>query len=380
MKKVFSLAIVALAFVLAFALPARADGQADLRAAYAAATAGRAEEAIGLFTKALASIDLSVNDRAEALTTRGNIRDDLGRSELALADYDAAIALKSDYYWAYYNRGVLHVKRGEYPQAFADYEKSIALKPDYAPAYQARGNAYDDTGEFLKAMADYDRAIALRQDEPTAYDDRGVAEAGQALYTAALPDFDRAIELNPQYGKAYSDRGHVEYQMGQFDKALTDFGLALRYRPDYPYALRGRGATYFLLGRFAEADADFSRIASRMREPYPLMWLYLVRSTAHSTSAGATAAALARLGNNHPYAALAGVFGGTVTPDAALALARKAEAGERGNLCAANFFIGEAYVTRGNRAAARPFFEAARTGCGGMSLEREAAAVELSRS
>jgi tetratricopeptide (TPR) repeat protein len=382
-RATITLATLAFSALLAIAIaaPALATGAEDLSAARAAADAGRIDDAMRLYTHAIASNDLSGEDRAYALTSLANIHDDRGESDLALADYTQAIATKPDYYWAYYNRGVLYAKQTAYTKAFADYDKAIALKPDYAPVYQARANAYDDNGQFEKAMADYDKAISLRGNEPTVYDDRGISQSGQGKYAVAIADFDRAIALNPQYGKAYSDRGNIEYNLGQFEKAVADFGSALQYRTDYPYALRGRGAAFFAMGRFTNADSDFARTVSvQPNIAYNLLWLYLARSKANLPSAVDVAALSMKFDAQDQFVVLLGALRGALPPEGLASFAQTAAAStDRSYRCSAMFFVGEAQLVRKDSASAKSSFQQARDGCDALALEREASIVELSR-
>jgi tetratricopeptide (TPR) repeat protein len=375
-------AIVVVSVVaIGFAAPVSASGSDDLSAAQTAIGAGQIDEAIRLYTRALASSDLGAEDRAFAFTSLANIHDDRGESDLALADYAQAIAAKPDYYWSYYNRGVLYAKQSPYPKAFADFDKAIALNPQYAPTYQARANAYDDTGGFEKAMADYDKAISLRANDPTIYDDRGISQAGRGKYAPALADFDRAIALDPQYGKAYSDRGNIEYDLGQFEKAIADFGSALQYRPDYAAALRTRGAAFLMLGKFTNADADFTRIASlQPTVEYNLLWLYLARSKADLGTTAEVTTLSAKFDPQNGFTTLLAALNGALSRDGLNAFAQGvAASNDESYRCTASFFLGETYAMRKDAAAAKAAYQQARSGCDPLSLEREAASVELSR-
>jgi tetratricopeptide (TPR) repeat protein len=71
-----------------------------------------------------------------------------------------AIDLAPDYADAYYNRGVVKGKLGEYKAAIEDYDKAIDLKPDYAMAYNNRGMARSALRQHEAAIEDYN--ITLR--------------------------------------------------------------------------------------------------------------------------------------------------------------------------------------------------------------------------
>ncbi|MGH6907325.1 MAG: tetratricopeptide repeat protein [Aestuariivirga sp.] len=66
---------------------------------------------------------------------------------------------------AYNNRGNAYSNKNEYDLAIADYDKAIALNPEYAEAYNNRGNAYYRKGKYDRAIADYDKAIALNPED-----------------------------------------------------------------------------------------------------------------------------------------------------------------------------------------------------------------------
>src|SRR5437867_4236260 len=73
--------------------------------------------------------------KAEALNNRGNALQDLTHYEEALASFDWALALESEYVDALNNRGnaLCHLER--LADGLASYDSALALKPDYAGAH-----------------------------------------------------------------------------------------------------------------------------------------------------------------------------------------------------------------------------------------------------
>ena len=67
---------------------------------------------------------------ADAYSNRGNLYADQGKPDLALADYNKAIALNPNDAEAYYNRGLLYYNQGKPELALSDYNKAIALNPN----------------------------------------------------------------------------------------------------------------------------------------------------------------------------------------------------------------------------------------------------------
>ncbi|MFH1717853.1 MAG: tetratricopeptide repeat protein [Planctomycetota bacterium] len=89
---------------------------------------------------------------------------------------------------SYYNRGTVHIAKGEYDQAIACFYKALAIAGDFPEAYCNRGTAYYEKGQC----------------------------------DLAISDFDKAIELNPDFAEAYYNRAVARYDKGEYDKARAD--------------------------------------------------------------------------------------------------------------------------------------------------------------
>lgn len=80
----------------------------------------------------------------------------------ALSDYDKAIAIKSDYYKAYNNRGIIKASAlGLNNEALKDFDKAIEIKPDYSDAYLGRGSVKYSMNDISGACKDWATANKL---------------------------------------------------------------------------------------------------------------------------------------------------------------------------------------------------------------------------
>lgn len=70
-------------------------------------------------------------DNALYLRARGRLFEKLGKDDLALDDYNNAIAFKSDYWQAYVHRANFLARRKQFTQAILDYTKAIEIRPDH---------------------------------------------------------------------------------------------------------------------------------------------------------------------------------------------------------------------------------------------------------
>ena len=116
----------------------------------------------------------SVDDRAEALSTRGSLRDDAGRHDEAIADFTEALKLVPNDPAVLILRGNSYDSKGDKQRAIADYSESIKHNPGDAAAYYNRGSVYQELGDKDKALTDYKKALEIDPDFDSAKE--GLAE------------------------------------------------------------------------------------------------------------------------------------------------------------------------------------------------------------
>jgi Flp pilus assembly protein TadD len=142
--------------------------------------------------------------------------------------YSNAIRLKSDYAFAFNNRGYARRHKGDSEGAVQDYNEAIRLKPDYALGFNNRGAARYDKGDLEGALQDYNEAIRLRPGFANAFHNRGEARRDKGDLEGALRDFDEAIRLKPDLAVAFNDRGEIRRRKGDLEGAQQDFAEATR--------------------------------------------------------------------------------------------------------------------------------------------------------
>jgi len=65
---------------------------------------------------------------------------------------------------AFYDRGVLYNKRGEYEKAVADYTASIHIYNDFWPAYYNRGRLYAFNRQYDESLSDMNDVLRISPD------------------------------------------------------------------------------------------------------------------------------------------------------------------------------------------------------------------------
>jgi len=218
---------------------------------------GNYEAAIVAFTEAI-----SFNSKNPTIyTMRGNAYLDVGKINQAIHDYDTALEIAPNFFYALYNRGRAHSLLMHYEAALQDLEKSIELAPDDF-GYRANGNIgliYHKTGEYDQALEAFDEAISYDNSKADVFYFRGETHTAVKNYEAAIIDYLAAIERFPNYTEAYQSLGYAYYKTEQYDKAIQNLNQALGFFPNNPTAQFYLGLVYFSTDQVDDAQQAISK-------------------------------------------------------------------------------------------------------------------------
>ncbi len=252
----FSLLVVAIIPLFAFAGPASAASPADFESCQQMQDLPRSIDGC---SKIADDQSETARNRAVALFDRGVAYYSKDDTDHAITDWTEAIKLDSNYGHAYNNRAKAFLSKADYDHAIADYGEAIKLDPDHAVAYKGRGIAYLLSGATDKAQADFQKAADLEPSDAYAAlwldiaDRRNnvpsrLAQATTHLNMAAWPApvvllyadqmtphevLVSAQNINPVISQArlcdaYFYGGELMLLKGQKDQAAHAFGLALK--------------------------------------------------------------------------------------------------------------------------------------------------------
>ncbi len=197
---------------------------------------GQWNPAVNFLTKSINSDPKYLN----AYIARGFAFSRLGKTDLALADYEKVLAIAPQNSVALSNKGFCLYLMGNLDDALVFLNKAQKLDPERPDILANRGEVYYKMGYNDKAIADCSKAIIMDDADADCYITRGSAYIKTNKSKEALTDLSKAISLNPDpvhmfhpEGESYYLRGQLYTAMGKKDLAARDFDTSqsLRYAP-----------------------------------------------------------------------------------------------------------------------------------------------------
>jgi tetratricopeptide (TPR) repeat protein len=196
--------------------------------------------------------------------------------EQALAYFDRAIQIDSDYKEAWYYRGLVLHELGRDEEAIASYDKVLELIQNIGRdhsddlekyIWQDRGSAFSTLRLWEEALASYDKSKRLfeqllqEESDPGQREELkikyskvcygcGLAEIEIEAYDLAVEDFNLAIQYNPQYFEAFCKKIDCHDQLHQLGAALSCLEeIAFKFPAQYRKALDHNGASFANLAK-----------------------------------------------------------------------------------------------------------------------------------
>lgn len=240
------------------------------------------------------SVAIQLNPNlADAYAYRGDVYNQNGKLELAIADYSDAIRLNSQFKMhAHFARSQIYEEFGEYDKAIEDYTEIIKNDPDLALLYYfIRGDTYYKLGKKEQANADYlegfrndpsatyfcenidcwSVAVQYNPNDINVRNERAQSYIDANKFQEAVIDYTYILNIDSRNFAAYIGRGYAYSELSQKQQAVADFTEAIRFEPESDLAYNNRGYTYYELGDNKKALEDFL-IALRIN-PSGITWM-----------------------------------------------------------------------------------------------------------
>lgn len=225
------------------------------------------EQSVAACSAVIADASVEPAQRATALVRRGVLRAAQGQQTRAIADFGRALRLDANNTDAYAERGSVHQQRGAFDIAVRDYDAALAIDPRHDLATYRRDAALQGrVDQVQQQIAQLTEIITRNPQNFEALNNRCWLRAiNDEDMNAALADCNAAVRASPQYAAALDSRGLVHLKRGEFQEALADYETAAALEPGRGHYLYGRGLARERIGMIAEGQADLA--AAEIAEP-----------------------------------------------------------------------------------------------------------------
>ncbi|MHB1844770.1 MAG: tetratricopeptide repeat protein [Deltaproteobacteria bacterium] len=216
----------------------------------------------------------------------------LGRTNEALAEYDACQKVWPGYAYCPLDRGVLEASLGQPDKALQSYREAARLDPGlfWVPYYEGMLLRSRDVQASVK---DLRRATEMSPGYPEAHRELASSLFATGDRRGAKAELDRALALDPNDGDALSLRGLAEELLGDRAAAMRDDERAIAEKPELVQARINLGWMAEEDRRWADAERLY-RDAARWDATDADLWRRIARVTAALGQPAKAQEALAR--------------------------------------------------------------------------------------
>lgn len=166
-------------------------------------------------------------ESAESLKISGNAALDGGDVALAESFYRQAIAADPGYMPAHYNLGNALRQQGRSDEALAAYEAAARLAPDDYEIQVNIGVALTEASRLDEAISAFDRAAALAPAALEPLLNRGVALDRSRRYEEAIAEWSKVIARDPACSIARYYRSMANLRLGRWQQGFAEFEARL---------------------------------------------------------------------------------------------------------------------------------------------------------
>jgi len=160
----------------------------------------------------------------------------------------------------YFYRAIDNSGWGNNMGALRDFNRAIELDSTFADAFYLRGDIKVRLGDFNGAVRDFSSAAELKPFDADIFFDRALAHINLRNYTMSFDDFNKSIELNPASERTYYSRGILkQYILEDFQGAIEDYKEALNLSERDPGSLYNKGISNIKIGKYEDALEDFKK-------------------------------------------------------------------------------------------------------------------------
>ncbi len=187
---------------------------------------------------------------------------ELGRKGMldeAMAEFDAAVKLRPDYWQGHLNAAVVLLDRGMLDEAMARLDKVLEVDPERGRAHGSVGGVLERSGMLDEARAHFEAALKIDPSEPEAHANMARLLVQEGMLDEAVSRLRTAIELGPANAGHRAELGTVLFLGRMFDQACRQFEKSLDLDPSQPH-------TRVVFSKALAARGDFATAVAQLHQ------------------------------------------------------------------------------------------------------------------
>jgi len=203
--------------------------------------------------------------RTQVINNKGMLELERRRYSKALEFFDKAIAMESQYSYAWGNRAIALHYLNRTEEALASVNRAIFLEPTNWKFWNTKGGIYVKLGNLNEAEKSFQTALNANPNYDEAW--RNLGEVYRLMKQLDLADgfYDHALSLNPKMESAWLGKGQVAGALGKQEKSIELLDKALAIDNLDPVAWNEKGFALALKGDLLGAEKCFN--ASLVADP-----------------------------------------------------------------------------------------------------------------
>jgi tetratricopeptide (TPR) repeat protein len=187
-------------------------------------------------------------------THLGEVYYNLGRTEEAIVELEAAVEIDNDYWKSHFLLSFAYGDEGRLDEALEQSRVASSMNPS---SQNAEANlALSEGLEEGDPDADMDTVECVTDIESTSYT-LGIAYLERGYIKEALKEFTKALDETPEQGEVLIEIGKLHLLLGEGEQAFERFVQALEFDPESPDAYRFMGCWHQVKGNLFESAACY---------------------------------------------------------------------------------------------------------------------------
>jgi len=156
----------------------------------------------------------------------------LGSVQDAIAHYELALRIDSNFGEAHYNYANALWQTGRGDEAILHYQEALRINPGDIKAHTKLGNIMQLMHRTQPAIDQYEQALQINPDYADAHNNLGMVLVSVGRVPEAIAHYERALQINPHLAPAHCNLALALERTGQVREAIAHYQQALEINPN----------------------------------------------------------------------------------------------------------------------------------------------------